>query len=324
MWKPSGITILSEDDVRSVLTPTDAMKIVTAAFTAVSTGDARNFPIVREVLPPTIFGIKSGSARSLEILGLKAGGAFPNNFAIGAPAHCSTIILFDPNFGNVCALVAGNYVTAVRTAAAAALSISLMSRPDANSLGIIGCGAQAEAHLRAALLARPFSTVRLFNRTRDRANNLKRLFAGQSNIIVEADAEAVSRQSDTIITLTSAREAVVQDDWIRPGTHLACMGADSAGKQEIAPTLLKRARIFTDDLMQAITVGECQSAHRAGLISDADIRGTLGDILNGIARGRENSSEVTLYDGTGVALQDLFAAKFALRRLNENFDHSNK
>ena len=121
--------------------------------------------------------------------------------------------------------------------------------------------------------------------------------------------------SDVVITLTPSTEGVVAADWVPKGTHLACMGADTAGKRELDIRLLPRARIFTDDIAQAVTIGECQSAVRAGLISERDILGTLGDILVRSAVGRAHADEITLYDGTGVALQDLLSAQIVVERL---------
>ena len=308
--------MLSEAEVRSSQTRADALRVVRDAFMAVTVGHARNFPVVREKLKGRVFGIKSAVDEERKVLGFKAGGAFPANLANGEPAHQSSVILFDFETGRIRAIVAGNYITALRTAAASALSIDLLARPDVRSLGVVGAGAQAEAHIRAALDVRGFETVRIWSRSRARAEHLAASIKDAGKCEATADLESMTRLSDVVITLTPSTEPLIENEWVRAGTHLACMGADTAGKQEVDARILPRARIFTDDIEQSVTIGEGQSAVRAGLLVREDIAGTLGDIILGNRIGRTRPDEITLFDGTGVALQDLLSAQFLLDRLH--------
>ena len=308
------LVILSEADVRSLLTREDALKAVRAAFAAATAGHARNFPVVREKLTGRVFGIKSAVDEGRKILGFKAGGAFPSNLANGASAHQSSVTLIDFETGQIRAIVSGNCITALRTAAASALSIDLLARPDVRSLGVVGAGAQAEAHIRAALDVRGFEMIRIWSRSKSRAEHLAGSFKDTCECKATDDLRAMIGLSDVVITVTPSTEPLIDNDWVRAGTHLACMGADTAGKQEVNARLLTRARIFTDDVEQSVTIGECQSAVRSGLLARRDIVGTLGDIMSGTHAGRTRPDEITLFDGTGVALQDLFAAQFVLDR----------
>ncbi len=307
--------MVSEDQVRSTFSRSDALAVVREAFIAAATGRARNFPVIRESLTGRVFGVKSAVDESRKLLGFKAGGAFPENLRLGSPAHQSFVALIDFELGRLRAVIAGNTITALRTAAACALSIELMARPDARTLCVVGAGAQAEEHIRAALGSRNFDLVRVWSRSAVRAEALARRLKQDCDCVAIGDVQAAVATSDVVITLTPSTESVVAADWIRRGTHLACMGADTVGKQDVDPDLVAGARIFTDDVAQAVTIGECQSAVRAGLISAQDISGTLGDILIGAASGRAHAGEITLYDGTGVALQDLFSAQTVLEKV---------
>lgn len=306
---------IDEAGVAELLTLADALDEMRTVFRDLAGSDARNFPVVRESAGGAVFGVKSGVHVGRGLLGLKAGGYFPGNAARGEIKHQSSILLFDASSGRPRALVAGNLITKLRTAAAAALSIDLLSRPDAAVLVLVGAGAQAGMHVQAALEVRRFERVLLWNRTSDAACRLAEDLARQEIATsVAGDIREAVRQADVLITLTTATAPIVLDEWVRAGTHLACMGADTKGKQEIEASLLARARVFTDSLEQATTIGECQSGLRERRFDATHIAGTLGDIIAGRAIGRRDPGEITLFDGTGLAIQDLVMADLAVRR----------
>ena len=126
------------------------------------------------------------------------------------------------------------------------------------------------------------------------------------------ERQQLAMESDIIITITSAHEALVMNEWIQPGTHIACMGTDTIGKQEVDPVIFSRAQVFTDEIDQSITIGEAQHAFSQGLAKKTDIV-PIGDVINGEHPGRKNDEAVTLFDGTGVGLQDLAAASASLK-----------
>ena len=286
---------------------------IEAAFAAMASGEAANFPVVREGLgyAGAIFGFKSGFDRTGPNLGVKAGGLWPGNRARGLPNHQSTILLFDCDTGAPVALVRGTWLTALRTAAASAISIRHFARPDAFGLGILGAGGQAEFQVRAALAERAFSRLTIAARSPARGEALAATLADTGLSIRVASVEDMARTSDVIITVTPSFKAVIEDAWVRPGTHLACMGADTRGKQEVDTALVARARLFVDEPAQAITLGECQHAHAAGLIDDAALI-PIGAVINGTQPGRISPDDITLFDSTGVGLQDVAAARLAL------------
>lgn len=306
--------IVTEEICQKVFSREQAFTAVESVFAAMARGEAYNFPVIREAIgyQDALYGFKSGFDRSGLSLGLKSGGYWPNNASKGLTNHQSTVFLFDPDTGRLEALVGGNYLTAVRTAAASSVSIAHLARKDAKVLGMVGAGHQASFQLKAALQQREFESVIGWNL---HAADLARLeaVAGEAGLPFSAvEREQLCAEADVIITITSAHEALLLDDWIKPGTHLACMGTDTAGKQEIDPAIFARASVFTDEIAQAISIGESQHAIASGLIVKSDIT-PIGDVINGSHAGRASAEEITLFDGTGVGLQDLAAAAACVR-----------
>lgn len=308
------ILIVGEDICQQVVSRSDAFAAVENVFAAMSQGDAWNFPVVREALghADALYGFKSGFDRAGMALGVKSGGYWPGNMARGLTNHQSTVFLFDPDTGQLSALVGGNYLTAVRTAASSAVSIDHLARKDARVLGMVGAGHQSTFQLRAAAEQRDFEKVVAWNPYPDMLPKLGAV-AEELGLPFEAvTREELGAQADVIITITSAFEPLLMADWIKPGTHIACMGTDTVGKQEVDPALLTRATVFTDEVAQSITLGEAQHAVQAGMISAEEIT-PIGHVINGTHAGRQTDAEITLFDGTGVGLQDLAVAQVAAR-----------
>lgn len=295
--------VLDEAAVADLLTPRDTYCAIEAIFVATARREVTTFPVVREAIghEDALFGFKSGFDRTRGILGLKAGGYWPHNHRRSLSNHQSSILLFDPDTGRLMAVVGGNRITALRTAAACALSVAFLAPADAATLGVIGAGGQAREHIIAAMKVRPFSTVLMWNRTRDKVNEFADLG------VAWAEREELCARSDVIVTLTSSSRPVLEGRWIREGTHIACMGTDTTGKQEVDPSILARSRLFTDDAKQSITIGECQHLPGAAPL-------LLGEVILDPGKGRTSREEITVYDGTGVGLQDLVVAELALRR----------
>lgn len=304
---------VSEDVVSACVTQADVNAVVSAGFAAMAAGDAANFPVIRETLgyAGAVFGFKSGFDRKDKILGVKAGGLWPENRKRGFANHQSTVVLFDPDTGAPRAIVCAGFLTALRTAAASAISIRHLARRDATRLGVIGAGGQAIHQVRAALAERPFDEIMVYDASATQVQSLAHALAQEGRAITICGPEQLARNADVIITITPSTEAILSAAWLQPGAHLACMGADTKGKQEIAAEIVARATLFTDEPDQAVAIGECQHAFNAGDINADDI-GKIGDVINGDRPGRADDHEITLFDGTGVAMQDLAAAHFAL------------
>jgi ornithine cyclodeaminase len=306
--------IVTEQTCQEVIGRTDAFKAVEKVFAAMARGDAYNFPVVREAIgyADALYGFKSGFDRSGLTLGVKSGGYWPGNMEKGLTNHQSTVFLFDPDTGRLAALVGGNYLTAVRTAASSAVSIAHLARKDAKVLGMIGAGHQAGFQLRAAAEQRDFETVVAWNRHPEMLPKLEKV-AREIGLSFEAvEREELCARADVIITIASAFEPLLERDWIRPGTHIACMGTDTKGKQEVSADLVTAATLFTDEIAQSVSIGETQHAIALGSISMADIT-AIGEVINGTHPGRSSEEQITLFDGTGVGLQDLAVASVAAK-----------
>jgi ornithine cyclodeaminase len=308
--------IVPEALIAQLVTPEDAFAAVEATFAAMARGDAYNFPVVREALGEgRQYGFKSGLDRAAGQLGVKAGGYFPGNAARGMINHQSSVFLFDPDTGRPVAMVGGNLLTALRTAAASAISIDRLARPDARVLGIVGAGHQAGFQLRAAARVRPFEKVIAWNLHPEMLPKLGAI-AEELGLPFEAVDLPRMQEAEVIVTITSSPAASLMAGHVSPGTHLACMGTDTKGKQEVDPALVAAASVFTDEVAQSISIGEAQHAVAAGTL-DASAIVPLGEVLTGAHPGRQSAAEITLFDGTGVGLQDLGVAAVAVQRARE-------
>ncbi|MGB1034625.1 MAG: ornithine cyclodeaminase family protein, partial [Primorskyibacter sp.] len=245
--------------------------------------------------------------RASGTLGLKAGGYWPHNLERrGIINHQSTVFLFDPDTGRVKAMVGGNLLTALRTAAASSVSIRHLARADARVLGMVGAGHQAVFQLRAALEQRSFDKVIGWNLHPEMLPRLAEV-AAEAGLPFEAVSLDGLRAADVIITITSSFDAIVMADHVSPGTHVACMGTDTKGKQELDPALMLAADVFTDEVAQSVSIGEAQHAVGQGLMAEGDVA-QLGAVINGSHAGRSSEEAITVFDGTGVGLQDLAVA----------------
>lgn len=305
--------VVPESAVAGLMSPADCFAAVENVFAAMAKRSAVNFPVIREAIghADALYGFKSGFDRDSLALGLKAGGFWPGNAATGLTNHQSSVFLFDADTGRCRAVVGGNLLTALRTAAASAISIKYLARTDAETLGMVGAGHQSAFQLRAALEQRAFRRVVAWNRDPAKLERLDRI-ATEAGVSFEAvDLDTLGAQADVIITVTSSFRPILMRAQIKPGTHIACMGTDTKGKQEVDPALLAAATVFADDPTQSATIGEAQHAVAQGLLAQADII-EMGAVILGTHGGRGSADEITVFDGTGVGLQDLAVASAAV------------
>ncbi|WP_371228975.1 iminosuccinate reductase BhcD [Roseovarius sp. 2305UL8-3] len=310
--------IVPEAIIKDHITRADSFKAVEQVFASMAAKSAYNFPVIREAIghADALYGFKSGFDRKALNLGLKSGGYWPGNVEKGLTNHQSTVFLFDADTGKCSAIVGGNLLTALRTAAAAAVSVAHLARKDSEVLGIVGAGHQATFQLRAVAEQRNFKKVVAWNRSPEKLASLEKV-AQELGLPFEAvSVEGLCEQSDVIVTITSSFDAIIGSDLVRAGTHIACMGTDTKGKQEVDAALVARASVFTDEIAQSTTIGETQHAVANGSLSESAIV-ELGAVINGEHPGRGSSEEITLFDGTGVGLQDLAVAATVVERASK-------
>ncbi|WP_375432599.1 ornithine cyclodeaminase family protein [uncultured Friedmanniella sp.] len=299
--------VMSEEVSAELIDEELALSAARQAFLASRYG--KTFPVV---VAHTTDGqnrltVKSGSTPTS--VGVKIGSYWPGNPALGLARHSSTVLLLDPDTGRVAAVVEASHANGYRTAAADALAVETLSRAESRVLTVVGTGSQARHEALAVSRVRPIENILVVGRRADAAAraaaDLRRL-TGISVAVV--GAEEGCRRADIIVTATTATAPVLDVSWVRAGTHISAMGADGPGKQELPTTLLGRARLFCDLPDQARRIGEFQHA-----AADATIT-ALGDVLHGIASGRTDDEQITIFDSSGFALQDLALAAALLAR----------
>ena len=307
--------IISEAEARRLVDASDAFTVVERGFADVARGDAMLFAPVagRGTNPATRFGVKAGIDVARRCPGIKVGSYWPDNRARGLPAHGSTTLLLDDDTGFPTALVAATHLNALRTAAADAVGVDHLARADATILAIVGAGNQAWFDLMAIRRVRAIREVRVWNRTMAAAEQFAARARETGIAAIATDIRSAVRDADIVVTATAARAPLVQSGWIAPGTHISAMGADGPGKQELDPALVAVAARFADLPAQAAVIGECQHAVAAGLIDAGSIT-AIGAVIDGQAPGRVDPAAITLFDSSGIAIQDLAIARLAVER----------
>nr|WP_290082493.1 hypothetical protein [Aquibium sp. A9E412] len=236
------------------------------------------------------------------------------------PTVFSILIYTEPETGFPLAIVDGSYHTVMRTGSAGAVSAKWMARPDSKTLAIVGAGHMAEGALATCNEVFDWSDVRVWSRSQTTLDAFVREQQPKYDgftIRTSTDPEEVVRGADVIVTLTPARAPIIKADWIAPGTHIAAVGADKAGDQELEGTLLTKARIFVDDIRQCRTDGEINVPLSQGLITETDIAGEIGEVVTGRKAGRRSDDEITIFDSTGIALQDSATVPLEYQRAME-------
>jgi len=317
----SDVVVLSGREVLQALPLERCIEAVAEALVAHHRKEGLTYPVVREQLPTGggIFGVKSGYLLEADALGLKAGGFWAENRERSLPTHQAAMLLFNPATGELRAVLDANVITVIRTAAAGALAAQALAPTKSSLAALIGAGSQAVAQTHALAWARPdLAMVKVFARSPESFDRYRISVANLGLEVKRAPTirEAVA-EADIIVTATPSWEPLVENSWVAPGAHISAIGADTRGKQELDPELFIGARVVVDDWKQAITIGECQHAHRLGHLSRKTIHGELGAICAGDLPGREDDDTLTLFDSTGIALQDLAAAAAALEAAAE-------
>lgn len=304
--------LLTQKDVEKILTPAVANETVENVFRAYSMGKTQ-MPAKSYLYFP------KGDLRSMpayisgegfDIAGVKCVNVHPQNAAQHLPTVMAVIILNDPQTGFPLAIMDGTYLTCLRTGAAGAVAAKYLSREDAKVAGIVGCGTQARTQLSCLLEVRDIKKIKIWQLQEDKecAGNFKQWVDTTYNLetIISPDMDFVTMESDIVITSTPSRGPLVNH--VSPGTHINAIGADAPMKQEINPEILKRAKVVIDDWTQAAHSGEINVPLSRKQMTKRDVHAQLGDIVTGKKKGRTSDEEITLFDATGLAIQDISCA----------------
>ena len=309
------VLFLSMEDISKLLDMSEVISVVEEAF--------REKCLGRVIMPPKLYLIFkefNGDFRCMpayikkfNIAGVKIVNVHPlNPRKYGLPTVMAVIELIDPLTGKPLALMDGTLITAYRTGAAGGIAIKYLARKDSKIIGMVASGTQARTQLLAAytILGRKIELVKVYDIIREKAERFKREMEDKLNInieVVDSIKEAVENV-DILITTTPSRKPIVKAEWIKPGLHINAIGADAPGKEELDPQILKMSKIVVDDYEQAIHSGEINVPIAKGIISKEDIYAELGEIIAGLKPGRVSSEEITVFDSTGLAIQDVATA----------------
>ncbi|MBV9080819.1 MAG: ornithine cyclodeaminase family protein, partial [Elusimicrobia bacterium] len=233
----------------------------------------------------------------------------PSNPDKGLPAVAGIMELADVKTGLPLALMAAGNLTAIRTGAAGGLAAKTLARPDSKTVGLIGCGRQARTQLEALLIHFKIERVLAWGKTVEESKAFCDACASMGPKFQSAASVQEACQADILVTTTPVRSPVVKDGYVKPGTHINAIGADAAGKQELDIALLRRSRVVVDDWGQASHAGEINVAVSKDNYRREDIAGQLGEILTGKKKGRTSPQDITIFDSTGLAIQDVAVAR---------------
>jgi alanine dehydrogenase len=302
------IPVFSAAAVKAAVSPERAIEAVCDAFVAYARGEWS--------MPPKVYvpAYPEGDFRAMPVLGaghaaLKWVTSFPGNPARGLPTVAGLVLLSDASNGSLVAVLDAGAVTALRTGAAAVLAAETLGRPDAESAAVVGAGVNGQAAART-FLARG-RAVALWDVDQGRAEAVA---AELGASVAGSQKEALA--ADLLVTVTPGHEVLLPEGTLRPGQHVSLMGADGPGKAEIAVEELMRTHVFCDDWEQASHNGELVHAVEAGVLDQESVT-QLGDVLAGTAAGRGRDDEITSFDSTGLAIQDLAIALAAMERVDE-------
>ena len=308
------ILLLTPREIASLLTIDDCIVAVEQAFRLFGEGKAIPPAVLSVHMPDGGFHVKAGVLDlSRNYFAAKVNGNFPENPArFALPTIQGVIVLCDAQNGSPLAVMDSREITSLRTAAATAVAAKYLARKESRTLTICGCGNQGRVQAIAISRIYRLDTLFVYDKSAKRAENLAHQLTAELGILVTAvsDLPAAVRQSDICVTCTTSHKPFLGPEDVLPGTFVAAVGADNPGKQELDPVLMAKSKIVADILEQCAVMGDLHHAIAAGIVTRADVHAELGEIVAGKRPGRESDHEITIFDSTGMALQDVATAAF--------------
>jgi alanine dehydrogenase len=308
-WRNRKTLILGRTDMMGLLTPSEYNDCVEHAFRMHGLGRVYMEPkghIVLEryrgeweVMPSWIEEPEAAACKWVSIR--------EDNSRYELPAVFSILVYTHPETGFPLAICDGSHHTLMRTGASAAVSAKWLARKDSRVLAVVGAGSVGQGTLATCEPVFPWHQVRVWSRSQasvDRFLGSERPKYPHLDLSGSTDLEQVVRGADVVVTGTHARRWIIDESWVAPGTHIAALGADLEGEQELDPRILQRGRVFVDDIRQCRPDGEINVALREGLIGEDGVAGEIGKVICGELEGRQSDDQITVFDSTGIALQD--------------------
>ncbi|WP_432777016.1 ornithine cyclodeaminase family protein [Brevibacillus gelatini] len=335
--------IMNQQNVEKLLDMKQVIELVERAYSLKAQKEAALFPMVFHEFSPgkADMDIKSGHLMGADIFGLKLVSWFGDNPSKQLPPLTGFVLVLDSQTGVPIGMMGGEAITLMRTGAAGGIGAKYLARKESEHLLIVGTGHLAPYQIMSTLmLMEHIKKVTVYNhQSLEKATSfcsslsakLKEKFLSpyrENQMLFEEYASRIEQvefvatdqiqkatgEADIIITATPSRQPIIQKEWVRPGTHFSCVGADMAGKQEIDERIFASARVFVDDVAQAVQVGETEIPIKKGIIEKDNILAEIGSVILGTTTGRLSDDDITIFDSTGIALQDLITADYILKQ----------
>lgn len=301
--------VLDRKSVKTLMTMADVLKVVEEAFRICGEG--------RGKMPAKVYlSLEQGDFRAMPAAlpgcaGMKWVNVHPGNPSVGLPSVMAILIYNDPETGYPLAIMDATEITAYRTGAAAAIASKYLARRYLRTMGVIGAGYQAYTQILAhAELFNPIS-ISAFDISKAAVDRLRQSLP---HLSITGCSVQEAAACDVVCTLTPSRSPVVRREWIAPGTHINAVGADAPGKQELDTSILKEAIVVVDDMTQASHSGEINVPIQQGLYSTSQVYGTLAEVVVGKKKGRTDVKAITVFDSTGIAVEDIAVAKLLFEK----------
>jgi len=310
--------ILNDKTIRKLISVKDAIREVEKVF--------RYFGMGKTQMPSKIYinlDKYNGDFRAmpayvdpLKRCGIKWVNVHPDNKKKGLPTVMAVIILSDPATGIPLCIMDATYTTALRTGAAGGVAAKYLARRNSHVVALVGCGVQARTQLEALRTIFCIKLLKIWGKSRTEALKFKREIARTAGCKIEVTdtIRTCAENSDIIVTTTPSRWPLIKLDWLNEGVHINAIGADAKGKQELDPGILNKAKVVVDAWEQASHSGEINMPFSKKQLRKKDIYADIGEIVAKKKKGRQNEKEITVFDSTGLAIQDLAVADLVYRK----------
>lgn len=312
--------ILNMKEVEELLSVEDTVEAVKNGYMAYNKGLVDMPPVVSLMVDKYNgeMDFKMGYSAQEDIIGIKMAGGYwdnPKNFDL--PSGLAMICLFDARNGVPLCVIDGTLITGIRTAAAGTNGALCLARKNSENVAVMGTGMQAQLQVKVLAQYFPIKTVRVWG-IEDVEEYVEKMSKELPDItFLATSAKEAVEAADIVITATASHAPLVMDEWVRPGTHINAIGCDMEGKQELDAKIFKRAKIVNDSRFECKKRGDTQHPFKEGYITDDDIHAEIGEILLGEKEGRTSDDEITIFDATGLSVQDINTSLVVYRRALE-------
>jgi len=310
--KPLYIT---KEEVAQNLSMEKCIALMEEAFTALANGQAVQ-PLRSLMWLPDktgLLGMMPAFSADKKMMGIKVISAFSGNRKFGLSSHQGAVLLFESTHGQLQAIVDGDEITAIRTAAVSGLATKLLARDVVSTLAVLGSGTQAQQHVEAMLCVRKINSIKIWSREFSNAEELATQIFKEHNItaIAVKDAKDAIINADIICTTTASPTPVVLGEWIKKGAHINAVGSCTPTTRELDTAAIINAKLYTDKYESIYNEsGDFIIPKKEGVINDDHVKGELGEVITGKKIGREADNEITVFKSLGIAIEDIYAAGY--------------